>query len=43
MYALEPYKLTNHKIKDSPKLITISLDNTMRVWDPIDLICLSVL
>ena len=43
IYGLEPYKITNHKVKDSPKLITVSLDNTMRVWDPIDLTCLAVL
>lgn len=43
IFALEPYKITNQKIKDSPKLITISLDNTMRVWDPFDLVCLLVM
>jgi hypothetical protein len=43
VFALEPYKITNKKVKDSPKLITVSLDNTMRIWDPQDLTCLSVL
>lgn len=43
IYGLEPYKVTNHKVKDSPKLVTVSLDNTMRVWDPQDLTCLAVL
>jgi|JI6StandDraft_1071083.scaffolds.fasta_scaffold06094_5 hypothetical protein len=43
IYGLEPYKVTNQKVKDSPKLVTVSLDNTMRVWDPQDLTCLAVL
>jgi len=37
MFALEAYKLTQNKIKDQPKIISVSLDNTMRVWDPVDL------
>jgi hypothetical protein len=37
MFALEAYKLTENKIKDQAKIITVSLDNTMRVWDPTDL------
>lgn len=43
IFALEPFKLTKQKIKDSPKLITVSLDNTMRVWDPQDLTCIQVM
>ena len=43
MFALEPFKVTNRKVKESPKLVTISLDNTMRVWDPSDLGCTLVL
>lgn len=37
MFSLEPYKLTENKIKDQAKIISVSLDNTMRVWDPTDL------
>jgi hypothetical protein len=43
IYGLEPYKITNKKVKDSPKIVTVSLDNTMRIWDPQDLTCLVVL
>ncbi len=34
--GLEPSLLTNYKIRDPPKLVSVSLDNTMRVWDPKD-------
>jgi len=37
MFSLETYKLTENKIKDQAKIISVSLDNTMRVWDPTDL------
>lgn len=37
MFSLEAYKLTEHKIKDQPKVISVSLDNSLRVWDPTDL------
>lgn len=37
MFSLEAYKLTENKISDQPKIITASLDNTLRVWDPADL------
>jgi WD40 repeat protein len=40
---MEVQKLTDNKIKDQSKLVTVSLDNTMRVWDPTDLSCLEVL
>lgn len=43
MFALEAYKLTENKIKDQPKIISVSLDNTMRVWDPTDLSPLELL
>jgi len=43
MFALEAYKLTQNKIKDQPKIISVSLDNTMRVWDPVDLSALELL
>ena len=43
MFALEAYKLTENKIKDQAKIITVSLDNTMRVWDPTDLASLQML
>lgn len=43
MFSLEAYKLTEHKIKDQAKVITVSLDNTMRVWDPVDLSPLELL
>lgn len=43
MFALEAYKLTENKIKDQPKIVSVSLDNSMRVWDPVDLSVLEVL
>ena len=43
MFSLQAYKLTENKIKDQPKIITVSLDNTMRVWDPTDLSPLQIL
>ncbi|EGR30566.1 WD repeat protein, partial [Ichthyophthirius multifiliis] len=43
LYALIPYKLTDKKYKDTPKLISTSLDNTIRVWDPKDMQCQNLL
>lgn len=43
MFSLEAYKLTEKKIKDQAKIITVSLDNSMRVWDPTDLSALEML
>lgn len=43
MFSLEVNKLTENKIKDQAKIVTVALDNTMRVWDPSDLSCLDVL
>lgn len=43
MFSLEAYKLTDRKIRDQPKLVTASLDNSLRVWDPTDLSPLEVL
>ncbi len=43
MFSLQAYKLTQHKIKDQAKIITVSLDNSMRVWDPTDLTPLQML
>ena len=40
IYALEAYKLTDRKVRDQVKVISVSLDNTLRVWDPADLTCL---
>ncbi len=40
MFSMEVQKLTENKINDQSKLVTVSLDNTMRVWDPTDLSCL---
>lgn len=40
MFALEVGKLTEGKVNDMAKVVTVSLDNTMRVWDPTDLCCL---
>ena len=43
LYSLEAYRLTEKKIKDQVKIVSVSLDNTMRVWDPTDLTCLEVM
>lgn len=43
IYSLEAYRLTEKKVKDQVKIISVSLDNTMRVWDPNDLSCLEVM
>ena len=43
LYSLEAYRLTDKKIKDQVKMISVSLDNTLRVWDPTDLTCLEVM
>ncbi|KAL4445096.1 hypothetical protein ABPG74_018824 [Tetrahymena malaccensis] len=43
LYALIPFKLTQKKYKESPKLISASLDNTIRVWDPKDMQCQNLL
>ena len=37
MISIEAYKLTDNKIKDQAKIVSASLDNTLRVWDPTDL------
>ena len=44
--ALEPSRLeqkTNEKIPDDPKIITCSLDNTIRLWDSVKIDCINVL
>lgn len=44
--ALEPSRLeqkTNEKIPDDPKIITCSLDNTIRLWDSIKIEVMNVL
>ncbi len=43
MLPLETAQLTEEKIKSQAKVISISLDNSMRIWDPIDLSPLEVL
>lgn len=43
MFALEAYRITDKKVKDTAKIVTVSLDNSMRVWDPQDLSCIQVL
>ena len=40
IYSLEAYKLTDRKVKDQVKIVSVSLDNSLRVWDPADLACL---
>lgn len=44
--ALEPSRLelkSNEKIQDDPKIITCSLDNTIRLWDSVKLETLNIL
>ena len=43
LYCLEAYRLTEKKVRDQAKIVSISLDNSMRVWDANDLTCLEVL
>lgn len=41
--ALEPEKITKGKIQDDPKIISCSLDNTIRFWDAKEMNTLSVM
>lgn len=43
MFALEAFRLTEGRVKDTPKIVSVGLDNSLRVWDPEDLSCLQVL
>lgn len=37
LYGLVPYKITQGRYKDTCQLISASIDNTIRVWDPKDM------
>ena len=39
IYGLVPFKLTGGHYRDTPQLISASIDHTIRIWDSKDMTC----